>query len=97
MEKFHSKVQQNSLLSQALLKNVIVDKFDLLTAINTSKEFFKKDLINFAAIDGTEYAKQFFDVVIFYAGAYTCTGRIDFKDSIKVKYEEKFQAVFLFI
>jgi hypothetical protein len=31
------------------------------------------------AIDGTEYAKQFFDMVIFYAGAYRCSGRIDFK------------------
>jgi len=29
-------------------------------------------------------------MVIFYAGAYTCSGTIDFKDLIKVKYEEKF-------
>jgi hypothetical protein len=90
LEKFQLKVQQNSLLYQALIKNVIIDKFDKLAAIDTSKEFFKKDSINFAAIDGTEYAKQFFDMVIFYAGAYTCSGRIDFKDSIKVKYDEKF-------
>ncbi len=90
MEKFHSKVQQNSLLYQVLLKNVLIDNFDSSAAINTSREFFNKDSINFAAIDGTEYAKQFFDMVIFYAGAYTCTGKIDFKDSIKVKYEEKF-------
>jgi hypothetical protein len=90
MEKFQSKVQQNSLLYQAVIKNVIIDKFDKLAAIDVSKELFKKDSINFAAIDGTEYAKQFFDMVIFYAGAYTCSGRIDFKDSIKVKYEEKF-------
>lgn len=90
MEKFQSKVQQNSLLYKALIKNVIVDKFDKLAAIDTSKQLFKKDSINFAAIDGTEYAKDFFDMVIFYAGAYTCTGQINFKDSIKVKYDEKF-------
>lgn len=90
MEKFHSKVQQNSLLYKTLIKNVLIDNFDLSAAINTAQEFFKKDSINFAAIDGTEYAKQFFDMVIFYAGAYSCSGKIDFKDSIKVKYEEKF-------
>ena len=60
---------------------------------DTSKEFFKKESINFVAIDGTEYATQFFDMVIFYAGAYSCSGTIDFNKengTIKPKYEEKF-------
>ncbi len=78
---------------QKLVKNLIIDKFDNSDAFATSKEFFNKDSINFVAVDGTEYAKQFFDIVIFYAGAYSCSGTLDFikeNGTIKAKYEERF-------
>lgn len=90
IENFQEKVQQNSLLYNKLIKNLLVNKFDALEANKTAKAFFEKDSISFVAIDGTEYAKQFFEMVIFYAGAYTCSGKIDFdEDSIKVSYEAK--------
>jgi len=28
--------------------------------------------------DGTEYSRPLFDIIIFYAGAYSCEGEIDF-------------------
>jgi hypothetical protein len=41
-------------------------------------KFFGKDNVNFVTIDGTEYSKPMFDMVIFYAGAYSCEGNITF-------------------
>ncbi len=96
IEEFQKQVQQNSILYEKLIKNLIIDKFDTLNAFDTSKDFFDKESINFVAIDGTEYATQFFDMVLFYAGAYSCSGSLDFcKDNdgggkIKANYEEKF-------
>jgi hypothetical protein len=95
IEEFQKQVQQNSFLYEKLIKNLIIDNFDTLNAFDTCKEFFNKESINFVAIDGTEYATQFFDMVLFYAGAYSCPGILDFnKDdnsvNIKANYEEKF-------
>ncbi len=93
IEEYHKQVQQNSILYKKLLKNLIIDTFDNSDAFLTSQAFFKKDSINFVAVDGTEYAKQFFDMVIFYAGAYSCSGTLGFNrenGTIKAKYEEKF-------
>ena len=56
---------------------MIIDKFDMSAAYDTSHDFFKKESINFVAIDGTEYSAQFFDMVKFYAEAYSCSGTID--------------------
>ena len=36
---------------------------------------------NFVVIDGTEYSKLMFDMIIFYAGAYSCEDTIDFSSS----------------
>ena len=70
---------------------MIKSKFDYHQAYECSKKIFGKDSINFVAIDGTEYAKQFFDMVIFYAGAYSCFGSITFDETTtKVKHDEKF-------
>jgi hypothetical protein len=40
-------------------------------------------IANFVAIDGTEYSKLMFDMIIFYAGAYSCEGTIDFSSCPK--------------
>ena len=78
IEEYHKQVQQNSTLYKKLVKNLIIDSFDNSEAFTTSQGFFNKESISFVAIDGTEYAKQFFDMVIFYAGAYSCAGTLDF-------------------
>ncbi len=77
IEEYQKQVQHNSILYKKLIKNLITDTFDMSVAYDTSRDFFKKESINFVAIDGTEYSTQFFDMVIFYAGAYSCSGTID--------------------
>jgi hypothetical protein len=73
-----------------LFKDLIVDKYDFTNAYYTAKNVFDKDILHFVAVDGTEYSKPLFDMVIFYAGAYSCDGSIEFpdqyKDKLKIKY-----------
>jgi len=73
----------------------MVDKCNKKTAYETARKFFGKDTANFVAIDGTEYSKLMFDMIIFYAGAYSCEGTIDFTSSPdennpQVKFQHRF-------
>ena len=75
---------------ESLLKNLIIDDFSKFDACETAKKFFNTDHIKFVAIDGTEYSNPLFDMIVFYAGAYTCEGTIRFSpDEIKVEYKHK--------
>jgi hypothetical protein len=77
-----------------LFKNLIVNGFDKDRAFKTIRRLFGKDTLNFVAIDGTEYSKPLFDMIIFYAGAYSCEGTIDVSNQDKaiIKYKNKFLA-----
>ena len=91
IEEFQNRIKQSSSLYGLILNHLIKNEFDYHQAYECTKKFFGKDSINFVAIDGTEYAMQFFDMVIFYAGAYSCFGSINFDETnLKVKYDEKF-------
>jgi hypothetical protein len=67
-------------LYDTVFKDLIVDKYDTEQACITAHKFFGKDTVNFVAIDGTEHSKSMFDMVIFYAGAYSCEGNITFPE-----------------
>ena len=75
-----------------LFKSLIVDGFDKDRAFKTIRKFFGKDILNFVAIDGTEYSKPLFEMIIFYAGAYSSEGTIDVSNQNKtiIKYKNKF-------
>jgi hypothetical protein len=78
-----------------LFKDLMADKCNKKTAYETARKFFGKDTANFVAIDGTEYSKLMFDMIIFYAGAYSCEGTIDFTSSPdennpQVKFQHRF-------
>jgi hypothetical protein len=87
-------------LYDTVFKDLIVDKYDIEQACVTAHKFFDKDTVNFVAIDGTEYSKPMFDMVIFYAAAYSCEGNITFSkieqkadaegEKIRIVYNDKF-------
>jgi hypothetical protein len=81
-------------LYDTVFKDLIVDKYNEQQACITAHEFFGKNTANFVAIDGTEYSKPMFDMVIFYAGAYSCEGNITFSQGeggkIDIVYNHKF-------
>lgn len=72
------------------LKDLIVQGFNSKKCYEFALSFFGSPRIKFVAIDGTEYAKEIFDLVIFFGGAYSCSGEIKFlSDSLKIEYEER--------
>ena len=50
-----------------VFKDLIIDKFDTRQAYVTSNKWFEKSSVNFVALDGTEYSKLMFDMVILYS------------------------------
>ena len=74
-----------------LLAPLIKSDFDSKEACQTAKEFFGKDTVRFAGIDGTMYSRPLFDMVVFFGGAYAATGTIQFCESAKpqVEYDAK--------
>jgi len=62
------------------LKDLLVTDFNNSEAAATARDFFMSDRLQFAAIDGTEYTRPMFDLVIFFGGAYAAHGNIEFKD-----------------
>jgi hypothetical protein len=77
---------------ELLFKDLIVEKCDSGEACQTARNFFGKDIAKLVAIDGTEYSRPLFDIIIFYAGAYSCEGEIDFSGNElpQVKYKDRF-------
>jgi hypothetical protein len=74
-----------------LLKDLLIDSYSVTDACETARQLFGKDKVNFVAIDGTEYSKQLFDMVVFFAGSYSCEGSIDFSDNgLRVSYKDRF-------
>ena len=73
------------------LKDLIVQGFNPKRCLDFALEFFGSPKIEFVAIDGTEYAKEIFDLVIFFGGAYACIGEIEFVENSKptVNYSER--------
>lgn len=61
-----------------LLYDLICQEFNPEAAVNFARAFFGGDQIAFAAVDGTEYTRPLFDLVIFYGGAYAALGEINF-------------------
>ncbi len=71
-----------------ILSSLVVEGFDYSSAAEAAQAFFGSKQVRFAGIDGTEYSKPIFDLVVFFGGAYACTGTISFGNSgIEVEYD----------
>ena len=56
------------------LFDLIVDKIDKEQPHKTAEDFFGRESIKFVAIDGTEYSRPLYDMIVFFAGAYSAEG-----------------------
>ncbi|MEM2094138.1 MAG: winged helix-turn-helix domain-containing protein [Candidatus Bathyarchaeia archaeon] len=65
---------------EGLLKDLIVQRFNAKEASQTAKAFFGSNKVGFAAIDGTEYSRPMFDLLIFFGASYATKGTVEFKD-----------------
>jgi hypothetical protein len=86
--------QRFSILKDAydgLLVNLIRQGFNPKEAWETAEEFFGKDSVRFAGVDGTMYSRPMFDLVIFFGGSYASTGTVTFREASEphVEYDSK--------
>src|SRR5947209_13261028 len=65
---------------ERVFASIIKSNFDPKSARDTAKKFFGTDKVSFAAIDGTDYARPLFDLVVFFGGSYASTGTITFHE-----------------
>jgi len=90
--EYEARFQPLKGLYDRLLSDFVVSEFSLDGAAETAEEFFGSTRVRFAGIDGTMYAQSLFDLMIFFGGAYTATGTIEFEKGAKpvVKYDSEF-------
>lgn len=81
-------------LYDSFLVDLFVSDFSCEEAYETAKRFFGSGKVEFAAVDGTEYTRPLFDMVIFFGGSYAARGVIEFrKDKTpKVEYATRLHA-----
>ncbi|RLI47312.1 hypothetical protein DRO69_00910 [Candidatus Bathyarchaeota archaeon] len=80
---YRRKFSSTKRLFEDFLQKLIVQGFSHDQAYETARKFFGSPVVKFAAVDGTEYTKRLFDLVIFFGGAYTAKGEIEFKKGVK--------------
>ena len=66
IDDYQHRFSSMASLYDTVFKDLIIDRYDIQQAYRTAHKFFGKGNVNFVAIDGTEYSKPMFDMVIFY-------------------------------
>src|SRR5207249_7320008 len=92
IEGYRTRFEAVEGLYERLFQNIIRSGFNPVSAYETAKKFFGTDTVSFAAVDGTEYSRPLFDLVVFLGGSYASRGKIRFYQGIApaVDYEEQF-------
>lgn len=77
---------------ERVFETLIKSSFDTKSAYATAKRFFGTDRVSFAAVDGTDYARPLFDLVVFFGGSYAARGTISYMEKGRpiVEYEDHF-------
>lgn len=90
IKEYQKRLDDANRLYEPLFRDLIVNTIDKKQALKTAIELFRKDSIKFVAVDGTEYSKPLYDMIVFFAGAYSSEGSMIFlEDKIQIKYDNK--------
>ncbi|MFW9847257.1 MAG: hypothetical protein ACFFD6_10940, partial [Candidatus Thorarchaeota archaeon] len=92
VSSYKSRFSNLSGVYDSFLSSFIMPYCDMRADPKFVNEFFGKRELRFAGIDGTIYKHDVFDLVIFFAGAYSSHGiaKISSKGEIALEYEEQF-------
>src|SRR5205814_7784241 len=82
IEGYRTRFEAVEGLYERLFQNIIRSEFNHMSAYETAKKFFGTDTVSFAAVDGTEYSRPLFDLVVFLGGSYASRGKIRFSPGI---------------
>ncbi|MFX1491697.1 MAG: hypothetical protein ACFFBU_05505 [Promethearchaeota archaeon] len=75
----------------SFLHKLICTDFSPSEAYKIAQSFFGDTTVHFAAVDGTQYVQPLFDLLVFFAGSYTCRGTLNFHpdEPPSIKYEDR--------
>jgi len=92
IETYRSRFEALDGLYERLFKQLIVSGLDNARAYDTARKLFGNEEVSFAAVDGTEYARPLFDLVVFFGGSYASRGTIKFQEGKppQVEYQDQF-------
>ncbi len=80
IEGYRSRFETLEGMYEHVFERLIKADFDLRSCRETAKRFFGTDRVSFAAVDGTDYARPLFDLVVFFGGSYAARGTILFPE-----------------
>ena len=92
IEGYRARFETLEGMYERIFASLIKSNFDPKSARETARKFFGTDKVSFAAVDGTEYARPLFDLVVFFGGSYAARGTITYVDNglPTVEYEDHF-------
>ena len=92
IETYKSRFEALKGMYGRLFKDLIVPAPSFPAVFETAKKLFGSEQVSFAAVDGTEYARPLFDLVVFFGGSYASRGTIRFHEEKppEVAYESQF-------
>ncbi|MBO0888332.1 hypothetical protein J2P12_04445 [Candidatus Bathyarchaeota archaeon] len=92
IEGYRSGFETLEGMYERVFERFIKADFDPVSCRETAKRFFGEDRVSFAAVDGTDYARPLFDLVVFFGGSYAARGTITYRETglPLVEYEDSF-------
>ncbi|HSF51788.1 MAG TPA: hypothetical protein VLA74_13595 [Nitrososphaeraceae archaeon] len=63
IKEYEDKFPKINRVYDELFKDLIIDKYSIDDAVKSVKKLFDKQVLNFVAIDGTEYSRPLFDMI----------------------------------
>jgi len=92
IEGYRARFETLEGMYERVFASLIKSDFDPKSAHETAEKFFGTDRVPFAAVDGTDYARPLFDLVVFFGGSYAARGTIRYADNgpPSVEYEDHF-------
>jgi len=90
INEYQKRLDDANRMYEPLFRDLVVDMIDKEQACKTAIDFFGRESIKFVAIDGTEYSRPLYDMIVFFAGAYSAEGSMNFLDNkIQINYNNK--------
>jgi len=92
IEGYRARFETLEGMYERVFERLIKSGFSSKSSREIAKRFFGTDRVSFAAVDGTDYARPLFDLVVFFGGSYAARGTISFPEEgpLAVDYEDHF-------
>jgi hypothetical protein len=92
IEGYRARFETLEGMYERVFESLIKSGFSSRSSHDTAKQFFGSDRVSFAAVDGTDYARPLFDLVVFFGGSYAARGTISYPEdgAPVVEYEDHF-------